>query len=69
MLLDHGHPDPYEYPIARIWEEAELVVERQNRGLLNLAVIIQKATGTTGMTASKETVKEYNDFIKLLNGD
>jgi hypothetical protein len=45
------------------------VVERQNRNLVNLAVIIQKATGTTGMTASKESVKEFNDFIKKMNGD
>jgi hypothetical protein len=39
------------------------VVERQNRNLVNLAVIIQKATSTTGMTASKETVKAFTDFI------
>jgi len=68
-LLDHGHPEVYAYPISRIWEEAELVVERQNRNLVSLAVIIQKATGTTGMTASKESVKDFNDFIKKMNGE
>jgi len=68
-LLDHGHPDAYAYSVSRIWEEAELVVERQNRMIVNLAVVIQKATGTTGMTASKETVKSFNDFIKTLNGE
>lgn len=68
-MLDHGHTDVYQYPIARIWEESELVVDRQNRNLVNLAVIIQKATATTGMTASKESVKGFNDFIKTMNGD
>lgn len=42
------------------------MVERQNSQLVNLAVIIQKATSTTGMTASKDTVKSFNDFIKSL---
>lgn len=70
-MLDHGHPvdEVYDYCIARIWDEAEFVVERQNRNLVNLAVIIQQATSTTGMTASKETAKSFQDFIKKLNGD
>lgn len=68
-MLDHGHTEVYQYPIARIWEEAELVIERLNRNLVSLAVIIQKATATTGMTASKESVKGFNDLIKSMNGE
>jgi uncharacterized protein YggE len=45
------------------------VVERLNRNIVSLAVIIQKATATTGMTASKESVKSFNDFLKKMNGE
>lgn len=32
-----------------------------------LAVVVQKATSTTGMTAGKDAVKGFNDFIKELS--
>lgn len=34
-----------------------------------MAIIIQQATSTTGMTASKDTVKMFNEFIKKLGDE
>jgi hypothetical protein len=45
------------------------VVERINGYLVNLSVVIQKATATTGMTASRESVEAFNKFVKLIGGD
>lgn len=52
-----------------VWEEAELVVDRKNGELATIAVVIQRATSTTGMTAGKETAAEFNKFIKGLTGE
>lgn len=44
LLRAHGHPDADEYPVARVWEEAQMVVKRQNQmaatgvGLFQMAV-------------------------------
>lgn len=65
----NGHPDAIDYPIAMVWEEAELVVDRKNGELATIAVVIQRATSTTGMTAGKETAAEFNKFIKGLTGE
>ncbi|MEG3175867.1 hypothetical protein U1872_06465 [Sphingomonas sp. RB3P16] len=55
--------------ISQVWEEAEIVVERKNGELVTAAVVIQKATSTTGMTAGKEAVAAFNTFIKGLSGE
>lgn len=30
LLLDHGHAHAQFYPLRRVWEEAQLVVDREN---------------------------------------
>lgn len=52
-----------------MWEEAELVVERQNANLATVGAIIQAATATTGMAAGKESAKHFKDLIDRLNGE
>lgn len=69
LLLANGHPDAADYPISRLWDEAALVIERKNSDLVNIAVVIQKATSTTGMTAGRESAKAFSEFVKALNGD
>jgi hypothetical protein len=69
LLLANGHPDAGDYPIAMVWDEAEIVVDRKNGELVTVAVVIQKATSTTGMTAGAEAVKAFNDFIRGLTGE
>lgn len=64
-----GHPDAGDYVIAQVWDEVGIVKERQDHQLVMLAVVVQKATSTTGMTASKESVEAFNRFIKDLNGE
>lgn len=65
MLLANGHPEARDYPIGMVFDEASLVAERQNRQMASLGVIVQSATMTTGMGATKETAAE---FVKLING-
>jgi hypothetical protein len=68
-LVALGHPDAIDYPLGRLWDEVSLADERENQKFVTLAVIIQKATSTTGMTASKEAYKLFNEFIQELSGD
>jgi len=55
--------------VACLWEEGELVTERQNQHYVNLALIVQMATATTSMGATKEIHKEFGKFIQRLAGE
>lgn len=57
------------YPIGRVYDEANLITERRNSELVSLAVIVQAATGTTGMTAGKEAVDHFRKVVDALQGD
>lgn len=47
-----------------VHDEAKFVVDRLNGQLASIGVVVQRATATTGMTAGKETVKEFNKLIR-----
>jgi len=65
-----GHPDAANYPLAMLWDEAELLVQRQNNHMITAAVLMQGAMSSTGMTATKESVKRFTELIKGLdNGE
>lgn len=66
MLLDHGHPLAWHYPIGRVWDEASLIVERLNGMALTQAILIQKAVSSL---LSKEGAKDFTDTIKRLTPD
>lgn len=69
LLLANGHLEAMHYPIGRVFDEASLLVERRNGELATLGVIIQSATATTGMGASKKAVEQFRDLINGLSGD
>lgn len=46
-----------------------MVVERRNGELVSLGVLIQSATATTGMTASKDAAKSFEELLKTLRGE
>lgn len=48
-----------------VWDEAQLVVQRVNAHLATLGVLVQAATATTGMGASR---KSGAHFKKLIEG-
>lgn len=55
------------YAIGRVSDEATLVVERHNGELATIGVIIQSATATTGMGASKKAADHFSKLIKGLS--
>jgi len=68
-LLANGHPDAADYVVAQVWDEAGEVVDRKNGEYVTIAMVIQQATSTTGMTASKEAHEGFKKFIKGLTGE
>jgi len=57
------------YHLARVFDEAGLVVDRKNGEMATLGVIIQSATMTTGMGASQDAQKHFQTLIKGLAGE
>lgn len=71
-LISEGHSDAPYYPVAFIWEEMALVVERKNRELANQGVIMHSAINTAVAAFGKGASKAHSTFkrmIKSLNGD
>lgn len=74
LLRSEGHPEAAFYPLGRIYEEAELVVERQNRnigtlGILMEAVISAQPNPVVKTASTKSMRRRFNDLIKNLMGD
>jgi hypothetical protein len=69
LLLANGHPAASRYPIGQVFDEAKLVVERRNGELATLGLLVQAATATTSMGASKKTGEHFQDLIKGLSGE
>lgn len=63
MLLANGHPDAPFYPVHRVWEEAELVVSRDNNQLASEALLTQMAVSAL---FSKEAGREFQKLISRL---
>ncbi len=70
-LVEAGHADAPDYPIAMLFEEVELVVERENRRLATEASLM-KAAIDTGIAAFGKNVGKVNqsfrDLLNRLNG-
>ena len=66
-----GHADAPDYPVAMVFEEVELVVERENRRLATEASLM-KAAIDTGIAAFGKNVSKVNrsfsDLLKKLSG-
>ncbi len=72
QLLEHGHANAEHYPVGKVWEENQLVVERINRAHATNATILHSVM--TAAVASfgkkgREASKALTELIKELNGD
>ena len=65
LLLANGHSDALNYTVGKVWDEAEIVVERLNRQAVTEAVLIQSAVASL---LSKEGGKEFSKLVKRLTG-
>lgn len=69
LLLALGQPDAADYTVGQVWVEAALYEERQRSKMVDMAVVIQMATSTTGMVASKESHKAFKEFIEDMQSE
>lgn len=60
-----GHPDAAFYPVHRVWEEARLVVQRENTREASNALLLQLAV-SSAMTGSKSARTAFKDMIEDL---
>lgn len=58
--MDHGHLNADHYPIAMVWEEAELVEDRVNRQMVSEAILTQVAVSSI---LSKEAGEHFKKLI------
>lgn len=65
-MLGNGHPEAAEYVIGRVWDEAELVVERLNSQMVTEAILVQSAVASL---LTKEGGKEFTKLTKRLTGE
>lgn len=63
--MANGHPDAGLYPVHRIWEEVDIVVERRNHQTATESILFLMAV-SAGM-GSKEAHKQFNEVIKDLS--
>lgn len=75
MLLDHGHPRAWFYPVNQVFVEARFVVDRTNRQIAAEAGLLQMAISTIPNQSMKEAarkkaVKAFQEQLKdLTNGE
>jgi hypothetical protein len=62
-LLANGHPDAWEYPLGMVWDEARIVVDRDNGMEATRAVLLQLAVSSV---LSKEGGKAFREQIEKL---
>lgn len=67
LLLDHGHADAMLYPLGMVADEVELAVDRENRRIATLGVVVHQAVGAT--TAPKDMGPIFTKLIRGLNGE
>lgn len=61
--MANGHPDAAEYPVHRVWEEAELVVQRIDQASASEALLLQMAVSSLFV---KDAGREFQKIIKRL---
>lgn len=68
MLLAHGHPEAWSYPLWFVWSEANIVVSRLNADHGTSAILAHKAALAMPSMAIKaqHTAKESKAFAKLV---
>lgn len=67
LLRANGHLDADEYPVARVWEEAQIIVKRQNRMTATGVALFQMAVSSL---FDKDAGKELKKTVEgLTDGD
>jgi hypothetical protein len=68
LLLAHGHPEAWSYPLWFVWSEANIVIGRLNADHGTTAVLAQRAGLSMPNMAIKaqHTAKESKAFAKLV---
>lgn len=70
--MERGHQDAPFYPVAKVWEEHQLIVDRINRDHATNTTLMQAvmtaAVASFGKGGRKAS-KALNDLIKELQGD
>jgi hypothetical protein len=64
-LRASGHTAPYEYPLWRVWQETQIVVDRINATLATEASLTNLAMAAT---QNKRAASIFNRQIKKLTG-
>jgi hypothetical protein len=69
LLLDHGHPQAFAYPVWMVFAEAEHVVRRINAHMATQASLLQMALSTipnmsVKPTGTKSAAKTFADLLK-----
>ena len=65
LLLSAGHPDAAFYPVHRVWEEARLVVQRENGKEVTHALLLQLAV-SSAMNGKKSAQTAFQNIIEEL---
>ncbi len=69
-MVANGHSDAETYVLGRIFDEAQLAVDRRNSEFVTLAIMVQAATATTaGTAANKDTQKAFQNLLKHFDED
>lgn len=63
LLMDHGHPEARYYPLGMAWEEAEIVVNRQNQEAASNTTLLHAAASAV---MSKEANRKLRTMLKEL---
>ena len=72
-LVECGHADAPDYPIAFAFDEYQIVVDRENARAATQGVVLQAAVSTGvaafGKDGGRKAAKQFSDLIKKLAGD
>ena len=63
LLLAEGHVDAADYPLGRVFVEAEVAVTRVNQAFVTQATLLQLAVGSL---LSKKSGEEFQKAVKKL---
>ena len=69
LLLSEGHTAARRYPIAMVWYESQIVVERMNRQMADNAALIYGAYGAVKAHKSEVAKQFHKSLTRLQNGE
>jgi hypothetical protein len=65
LLLDHGHPEASSYPLGRVYDEAEMIIERLNVTTVTTFLAFRTAY-ISARAEPAQAQKIMGDFIERL---